>query len=178
MARGFLPRDLAGASPLLDSKPLNTAPSLYHRWPFHASVDSFRNIGDTCLSPASQCVRSLISASAAASTTRRGSAEGESPSAGVQGVSPWFKNTPLGRAGGSNHAHVAARTPTLPIAHNASQRHPATKRKPRSAASGLRGRSPSGGKRHLPTVPESEASRPPGRRGSGRAQSSPPPPTA
>ena len=40
--------------------------------------------------------------------------------------------TLLGREGGKNSAHVAARTPTPPIAHNAPQRHLATKRRPRS----------------------------------------------
>ena len=34
-------------------------------------------------------------------------------------MSPRFPKTPLGRVGGSNHAHVTATTPTPPIAHNA-----------------------------------------------------------
>ena len=38
-------------------------------------------------------------------------------------MSPRISLTFLGWAGGIDHAHVAARTPTPPIAHNASHRH-------------------------------------------------------
>jgi hypothetical protein len=50
---------------------------------------SFRNVGDACWCPASQHVGSLISAGSATSTTRRESAERESPSLpGVSGGVP------------------------------------------------------------------------------------------
>jgi len=39
---------------------------------------------------------------------------GQAPSDGGLGVSPRFPKTPLGRAGGTDHAHVAATTPTPP----------------------------------------------------------------
>jgi hypothetical protein len=95
---------------------------------------SFRNVGDACWCPASQHVGSLISAGSATSTTRRESAERESPSLpGVSGGVP-LKPIDFPRAGGWEQPRPCCGE-NADVAHRAqrSQPHPASKRRPRSA---------------------------------------------
>jgi hypothetical protein len=67
----------------------------------------------------------LLAPPAATSTTRGGGGEGECregfslSAGGRRGCPPAAPKTFRGREGGSNHAHVTARTPTPPIAPNA-----------------------------------------------------------
>ena len=63
---------------------------------------------------------------------------------GNSGLSAWFWKTHRGRVGGKNSVHVAARTPTPPIAHNASQTTPDNE-------TGTAKRAPSGGRDARPT---------------------------